>query len=134
VRGQGEELDWPASVDGNEIVTRKVTLGSQLIKLVSLPAGTVQTLFGLPTTPLRNVVPMLHQQILYVGYGRDLLIFDLREKRIKRYIKDFIPAGFKNNGFGLDANRIDRLIIDRGRLIALTFYGENSRVILLSDL
>ena len=122
------------SVDGNDIVIRQGTLGGQLIKLVSLPSGAVQTLLGLPVTPLRVPVPMLHEQTLYVGYGRDLLIYDLSARRLNRYIKDFIPGEFKNNGFGLDAHRITRLMIDQGRLIALTFHGVNSQIIRLSDL
>ncbi|MFP4593218.1 lysozyme inhibitor LprI family protein [uncultured Ralstonia sp.] len=134
VRGLGDALEWPVSVDGNDIVIRQGTLGGQLIKLVSLPSGAVQTLLGLPVTPLRVPVPMLHEQTLYVGYGRDLLIYDLSARRLNRYIKDFIPGEFKNNGFGLDAHRITRLMIDQGRLIALTFHGVNSQIIRLSDL
>lgn len=134
VRGLGDALRWPVSVDGNDILIQQRTLGGQLIKLVNLPSGAVQTLLGLPVTHSRVPAPMLHEQTLYVGYGRDLLIYDLSARRLKRYIKDFIPGGFKNNGFGLDAHRIIRLMIDQGRLLALTFYGANSQIIRLSDL
>jgi hypothetical protein len=106
------------TVDGTQGVDR------QLIKLVS-PAGDMQTLFGLPVTPLGAPVPILHEQTLYVGYGRDLLIYDLAQHRLRRYIRDFIH---------LDERRIERLVIDRGRLIALTFHSVNSRVMRLSDL
>jgi uncharacterized protein YecT (DUF1311 family) len=134
VRGLSKELSLPVSMDGNDIVTLQSMLGGQMVKLVSLPTGTVQTLFGLPVTTINILVTKLHQGALYVGYGRDLLIYDLSNHRLRRYIKDFMSAGFRDNGSGLDANRIDRLIIDRGRLIALTNYGENSRIIPLSDL
>lgn len=133
----GKALEWPATVEGNDIVIRQTTMGQapgQLLKLVSLPSGTVQPLIGLPTSSSRFPVPMLHDHILYIGYGRDLLIYDLENRRLRRYIKDFIQMGFKDNGFGLDANRIDRLIVDQGRLIALTFYGANSRIVPLSGL
>lgn len=133
-QGLGDALEWPASVDGNSILIREATLGGQLIKLVNVPTGAVRTLFGLPTTQSRFPVTILHQKFLYVGFGRDLLIFDLDGNRLKRYIKDFIPVGFKDNGFGLDSNRIDRLIIDQGRLMALTFYGKDSRIVQLGDL
>lgn len=135
--GLNEALDWPASVEGNDIVIGKGKIeqtSGQVIKLVSLPSGTVRSLIGLQTTSSRIPVTLLRDHILYVGYGRDLLIYDVENHRLLRYIKDFILAGFKDNGFGLDANRIDRLIIDQGRLIALTFYGANSRIILLGDL
>lgn len=135
--GLNDALDWPATVEGNDIVIRQGKIeqtSTQRVKLVSLPSGTVQSLIGLPTTSSRFPVTLLHDHILYVGYGRDLLIYDIRNHRLLRYIKDFIVAGFKNNGFDLDANRIQRLIVDQGRLIVLTFYGANSRIILLRDL
>jgi hypothetical protein len=105
----------------------------QLIKLAT-PSGGTQTLFGLPVTPSSPLLPLLHEQTLYVGYGRDLLIYDLGHHRLRRYIKGFIPAGFTDNGHGLDENRIERLMIDHGRLIALTFRGTNSVIMRLSDL
>lgn len=134
VRDLGNALERAGSVDGNNILIREPTLRGQLIKLVSLPSGAAQTILGLPVTPSRVPVPMLRGQTLYVGYGRDLFVYDLRDRRIRRYIKDFIPTGFNNNGFGLDTSRIDRLIIDQDRLIALTFRGASSRIIRLSDL
>ena len=130
VNGLGDALDSPVSVDGNDIVIRQVSPGGDLIKRVSVPSGTVQTLLGLPDSS----AAILHGRTLYVGYGRDLLIYDLKDRRLRRYIKNFITAGFRNNGFGLDMNRIERLIIDHGKLIVLTFYGANSRIIQLSDL
>jgi hypothetical protein len=130
VNGLGDALDRPFSVDSNHIVIHHSASGDQLIKLVSLPSGAVQTLLGLPDSS----ATILHGQTLYVGYGRDLLIYDLKDHRLRRYIKNFITAGFRNNGVGLDMNRIERLIIDQGKLIVLTFYGANSRIIQLSDL
>ncbi|MEQ1590596.1 MAG: lysozyme inhibitor LprI family protein [Gallionella sp.] len=129
-----DALEWPASVDGNSIVIRDAVRGGQLIKLVNIPSGSTQTLFGVPVTSSRFPISALNGNALYIGLGRDLLVYDLNDHHLKRYIKDFITAGFKDNGFELDANRIDRLIIDQGRLIALTFYGVNSRIINLGDL
>jgi hypothetical protein len=130
VDGPGDALDSPVSIDGNDIVIHQVSSGGDLIKLVSVPSGKVQTLLGLPD----RSAAILHGQTLYVGYGRDLLIYDLKDRRLRRYIKNFITAGFRDNGFGLDMHRIERLIIDHGKLIVLTFYGANSRIIQLSDL
>lgn len=137
LKGLNRSLDRPAIVDGNDLLICQSTMGGmghEFVKQISLPSGKIHTLFGLPTTSSRFAVLALHDQILYVGYGRDLLIFDLAKQHLRHYIKNFILAGFRDNGSGLDANRIDRLIIDRGRLIALTFYGENSRIVPLDDL
>lgn len=134
-QGLGDALEWPVSVDENFILIREATLGGQLIKLVSVPTGAVKTLFGLPITPSRFPVGILHKRMLFVGYGRDLLVFDFETNRLKRYIRNFISADkFKGNDNRSDEYRINRLIIDQGRLIALTFYGKNSRIIQLADL
>ncbi len=131
----GDSLDWPISIDGNSIViVTKGTRYSQLVKLITLPSGVTQTLFGIPTSRLRIPQLLLHDKTLFVGIGRDLMIFDIKENRVKRFIKDLIPGGFKNNGNGLDMNRIDRLLLDRGRLIAITFCGENCQIVPVADL
>lgn len=133
-QGLGDSLKWPVSVDGNFVLISEAIRGGQLVKLFSVPSGSVQTLFGLPTTHSRFPVPIINRGLLYVGYGRDLMVFDLESNRPRRFIKDFVLGGFKDNSHGLDMNRISRLFIDQGKLIALTFYGENTRIIQLSDL
>jgi uncharacterized protein len=133
-QGFGDALKWPISVDGNSILVSEAVRGGVLTKLVSVPDGKTRTLFGLPATKLRSPVATLYKQRLYAGYGRDLFVFDLATSSLVRYIKDYIPEGFADNGNGLDTNRITRLIIDRGRLIAITFNGWNSRFIRLNEL
>jgi hypothetical protein len=88
-------LDWPASVGSNHVLVRQATVGRELLKLVSLPSGATQALFALPTTPLRVLVPMLHEQTVYVGYGRDLLAYDLKSRRIRRHIRGSSQAALK---------------------------------------
>ena len=128
-------LDRPISISGNEILVFEGTRKGQLIKLVSVPTGVTKTLFGLPSYDRSRIpVPLLHNRTLFVALGRDLLIFDIKNNLLQRYIKNFIPAAFKDNGNGLDMNRINRLMIDRERLIALTSYGENSQIVPLSSL
>jgi hypothetical protein len=128
-----DPLNRPISVSGNSLLISEGSHKGQLLKIVSLPTGATKTLFGLQTSHSRNLIPLLYNQTLFVGFGHDLIIFDTKNNRLKRYIKNFIPAGFKDNGNGLDINRIDRLMIDRNRLIAITFYGENSQIVPLSD-
>ena len=129
--GTSDSLSWPISVDGNSIIIREATRSAALIKLFSARTGTMQTLFGAPVTNSRNPVPILSHQTLFVGLGRDLLIFNLTSNRLQRYIKDFIPTFpmFNNNFYW-----ISRLIVDRDRLIALTINGDNSRIARLADL
>jgi hypothetical protein len=130
----GASLDWPTSISGNAILITEPTRRTQILSLVSVPAGTTRTLIGVPTSRLRTPVALLHDQTLFVGLGHDLIVFDVRNGVLQRYIKDFIAAPAQDNGHGLDTNRIARLMIDRGRLIALTFHGDNTRIASLSGL
>lgn len=130
----GASLDWPVSISGNSILITEATRNAQIIKLVSVPSGMTQTLIGLPVSRLRSPVLLLRDQTLFIGLGHDLMLFDVKQFVLRQYIRNFIPAPFQDNGNGLDKNVIGRLMIDRGRLIALTFYGENSRIVSLSDL
>jgi uncharacterized protein YecT (DUF1311 family) len=127
-------LDWPASISGNSILITEATRNAQILKLVSVPTGKTETLMGIPTSRLRTPIPLLHDQTLFIGLGHDLIVFDVQKRALRRYIRDFIPAPFQDNGSGLDRNVIGRLMTDRGRLIALTLYGENSRIVSLADL
>ncbi len=124
----------PSSISGNSILVFESTRTDRIFKLVSVPSGAIKTLFGLPTSPSRIPAPLLHDQTLFVGLGRDLLIFDMRTNRLQRYIKNFLTAAFTDNGHGVDVNRIGRLMIDRGRLMAFPQYGINCQVVPLSGL
>jgi uncharacterized protein len=66
---------------------------------------------------------------LFVALGRDLLMYDLERRIVVGYEKELIREGFLDNCCGKDSNNIDRLVLDEGRLIALTFDGSNTRVI-----
>jgi hypothetical protein len=68
-------------------------------------------------------------QYFFVTLGRDLLVYDLERRVVVSYERDLIREGFVSNCCGVDRNRIDRLIVDEDRLLALTFDGFNSRVI-----
>jgi hypothetical protein len=128
-------LDWPIAITGNEILVSERIREDEIFKLVSVPTGVTKTLFGLPTSPnVRMSVLLLHNQTLFVGLGRDLLIFDIKSNTLQRYIKNLIPAELKSGREKFDNFRIGRLMIYRGRLIALTLYGENSRIVPLSSL
>lgn len=66
---------------------------------------------------------------LFMTLGRDLLVYDIERRVLAAYDKDLIREGFLNNCCGVDRNGIIDLVIDRDRLIVLTFDGANSRVI-----
>jgi hypothetical protein len=132
--GDKDSLSWPTTIEGNTVVVAERVPQGQLIKAITLPAGSAKTLFGVPTSMSRFPVPLLTNQTLFVGFGRDLMIFDLRSNRLRRYIKNFTAPQFEDNGFGLDKNRINKLIVDNGRLVAITFYGKNSQIVPLSEL
>ncbi len=127
----GKPLSWPILVDGNNILFSETTKDGILIKTINVPSGKIQTLLGLPTASSRVAVPAIDKKLLFIGLGRDLLVYDLNKKQLGSYVKDFILGGFENNGHGLS---ISRLIIDQDRLLAITTHGERSRIIDLEDL
>jgi uncharacterized protein len=129
-------LDRPIATSGNEILISEGTRENQIFKLVSVPTGVIKTLFGLLTSVSRSPIPhpLLHDKTLFVGLGRDLIVFDIKNSVLKRYVKDLIPAGLKDKGHGLATNCIEGLMIDQGRLIALTSRGENCQIVPLSSL
>lgn len=131
--GATDSLSWPVAVEGNSIIVKVAMRNGALIKQVNATTGTALTLLGVPTTSQRYPVVALYKQTLFIGFGRDLIVFDLTSNQIHRYIKDYIVSS-QGPSSNIDANQIVRLIVDRDRLIALTFRGENSRVVRLEDL
>jgi len=131
--GERDSLSWPRAVDENTIVVTENTRDTVRIKEIDASTGIEKTLFGVPIKPFRGPVIAASHGIMFVGIGRDLVVYDLADRSVRRYIKDYIVAP-PNRASNIDANQITRLLIDEGRLIALTFRGENSRVARLSDL
>jgi uncharacterized protein len=77
----------------------------------------------------RPVAAVVWARYLFVTLGRDLLAYDLERRMLVGYEKELIREGFLNNCCGVDRDGIVRLVLDEGRLLALTFDGTNSRVI-----
>jgi hypothetical protein len=77
----------------------------------------------------RPVAAAVWQHFLFVTLGRDLLAYDLNAKAIRGYEKEPLGEGFLNNCCGVDRNGITRLMVDKDRLIALSFDGANSFVL-----
>ena len=77
----------------------------------------------------RPVATVVWTRYLFVTLGRDLLVYDLERRMVVGYENELIREGFLNNCCGVDRDGIVRLVLDEGRLIALTFDGTNSRVI-----
>jgi hypothetical protein len=81
----------------------------------------------------RPVAKAVWRNFLFVSLGRDLIVYDLDARVIRRYEKDPLKNGFLNNCCGVDRNGINSLMIDSDRLIALSFDGANSFVIDLPE-
>jgi hypothetical protein len=77
----------------------------------------------------RPVAAVVWTRYLFVSLGRDLIVYDLERRMVVGYEKDLIWEGRLNDCCGVDRDGIVRLVLDEGRLIALTFDGTNSRVI-----
>jgi len=131
--GTADSMSWPKAVEGNMVIVTEATTDTMRIKQVDTSNGIERTLFGVPIKSFRSPVIAVAQGVLFVGIGRDLVVYDLADHSMRRYIKDYIVYP-PNQAANIDANQITRLLIDEGRLIALTFRGENSRVAKLTDL
>ncbi len=131
--GERDSLSWPRAIDGNTIVVTENTQDTVRINGIDASTGIEKTLFGVPIKPFRGPAIAASHGIMFVGIGRDLVVYDLSDRSVRRYIKDYIVAP-PNRASNIDANQITRLLIDEDRLLALTFRGENSRVARLNDL
>jgi hypothetical protein len=129
-----QTLESVLGTDRNHLLLGERQRQGLRVKQLGLPSGEVRTLFGVATTPTRIPIFLAHEQTLFLALGRDLLLFDLNSGRLLRYLQDFISGGFADNGNGLDSHRIDRLLVDRGHLIALAFRGAGSRIVPLNEL
>jgi hypothetical protein len=65
----------------------------------------------------------------FIARGRDLLVYDLDQRKLVHNENELIREGFMNNCCGMDRNGIVRLVLDQGRLLVLTADGANSRLI-----
>jgi hypothetical protein len=130
------EIDMGQSIGPvlNEAATAAVFLSMRMsgwsLIHVNLQDGETRTLSMLPRTDAMPVLT-IHDATLMVGFQRDLLLFDLRTLKLRRYLQDLIPGGFKDNGNGVDLSKITELRVDEDRLIVKTFSGANSTVVRL---
>jgi hypothetical protein len=120
-------IGW-SSIEGRDNLLLEQLTQDGFLRLtnVDLPSGERHTLIGLRASDPRYAVDT---QNLYLGFGRSLVVVGLDDARLKAWISDFIPGGIKDNHHSVDNARIDRLLLDQGRLIALTADGVNSRTI-----
>lgn len=127
---QGDIKNIPLSSDYPKVGVVSGDRGvSVQITITPSQSSPARVIADLKTLPNAGVATLANDNLLFIGNGHDLLIYDLNGFQLRRYIKDFIPNSFANNGFGVDTNRISRLLVDRGRLLALTFNGQNSQLI-----
>ena len=95
--------------------------------------GTYRTLFQLRDPKGADVAWAVTDQILIVGAGRDLILYDLVNNRMAGVLHNVIAEDTKYNGYGVDHAKIVRLLVDGPRLIALTFDGRYSGVLQMQD-
>lgn len=92
-----------------------------------------QTVTSFASLPQDRVVSIAtDKEHIYLASGRDLYIYDIGGLRLQKEFIDFIPVS--HSVLGADLNRIVRLIIDRGRLLVLTYKGEQSRLVTLDEI
>lgn len=72
----------------------------------------------------RRITSALWRDFLFVALGRDLLVYDLKNRRTAKYEKDWIGEGARDGRDG-----VKRFFVDKDRLIASLLDDENSRVI-----
>jgi hypothetical protein len=121
----GPTIDWSAVPGHDAVVVTKFAPARALhARVVDVPSGNSHTLIGLRVDNFRSAIDASN---FYLSDGRDLIVVALDDGRIKAWITDFIPGGFRDNHHGSDKAAIDRLILDQGRLIALTADGAYSR-------
>ena len=104
------------------------------IGLIDITSGTVKTLLDLKTGTNQEVQLISDKNYIFIGNGRDLLIYDIGKLQIRRYLKDYTSVSFDGIPGGVDNNRIVRLMIDQDRLFVFSIYGNIGRVMDLKEI
>jgi len=99
----------------------------------NLVDGGYRTLFQVSDPEAAGAAWTQTDQIVIVGKGRDLVLYDLANDCIAGVLRDVIAEGSENNGLGVDKAKIVRLLLDGPRLIALPLDGRHSRVLSTQD-
>ena len=95
--------------------------------------GAGATLFRIANPRMTDVPWAVTDKILVVGFGHDLILYDLAGNGLAGLLRNVIGEEFKDNGFGVDNAKIVRLLIDGPRLILLTFDGRYTRMLQMRD-
>lgn len=72
----------------------------------------------------RRITSALWRDFLFVALGRDLLVYDLKNRRTAKYEKNWIREGARDGRDG-----VSRFFVDNDRLIASLLDDESSRLI-----
>lgn len=95
--------------------------------------GAHRSLFQVGDPDMAGVAWAATDQVLLVGSGRNLVLYDLANGRMAGVLQNIVGEDFRDNGHGVDRARIVRLLVDGARIIVLTFDGSYSRVLQMRD-
>jgi hypothetical protein len=123
-----------ATDDADVIVVHDGSAQGTHIVVVGLAPLRARLAMVLPHRAHGAALSTVYRNLVIMGYGRDLLVYDWRRSVVVAYFKEFIEGAARASGAGLDRDQIVRLMVDRDRLVALTFTGMNSRLVPLEPL
>lgn len=121
--------DIYAIPESDTLILRHYIDGVVSYSLYDMPTDKGKTLIRLKAVNNKYPGIALTSMYAFLSYGRDLIILNLKNNTIEKYISGFISEGYKDNGHGVDVNKISRITIDGDKLIVLTFSGVNNRVV-----
>lgn len=127
-------IAWFATHESDVVLVLQNAGSSTRLSRLDLGTRTLTTLAGFKNVWNRGPIVAMDARHAYVGLGLDLMVFDLRSGRLTAYLREFIGGGVRDNGNGVDTLEIVRLLLDRGRLIALTSDGSRTSTIALDAL
>jgi hypothetical protein len=128
-------FDWIQAVPGRDsLLVGRSDAETVALLVYDIATGKARMLDRFVLAPHERLATAVDTRFAYLSIGRDLAIHDIEAGKLRHYVRDFIPTGFDDNGHGIDLNGAVRLIVDRQRLIALTFNGSSSRTLDLHQL
>jgi hypothetical protein len=107
--------------EADRVVTLRSSEDRVRLGLFDIPSGRFSTLENLVDN-YTHVSIVADPRRVYVGRGRDLLVYNQSTLRLERYVRDFIP----NDG---NPDGILRMLIAGHRLVVLTNAGKSSRTL-----
>jgi len=112
--------------DGRSILVMSRLNDTVYLRMIQLEDGRVTTL--LDFKPRYHGIPAIaYGANVFVGYGRDLYVYDTARGKLSWFEKNFVDGVFRDNCCGIDLNEIAAFRVADGKLLVVNFWNDRTR-------